>query len=76
VHALFGGAGHASDTLDHVIAISLVAAWAVYLYFASGIVYGSRGLMRFLKTAALTVSVVAIVLGYRFALFLITLYST
>ena len=75
VNSLFGGAGHASERLDHVLAITLVAAWTMYLYFATGTVYGARGAIRILKTAVLTVTVVAIVLGYRFVLLLITLYG-
>lgn len=76
VDVWFGGAGFASESLDHVIAIALVTASALYLYFATGTVYGARGVVRVLKTAALTAGVVIIVLGYRFVLLLITLYST
>lgn len=75
VEAWFGGAGHASDTLDHILSLTLVAASAVYLYVATGTVYGARGLVRILQVAALTVAVAAIVLGYRFVLLLITLYT-
>ena len=39
-------------------------------------VYGAGGLARALKVVALTLVVVSIVLGYRFALLLITLYTT
>lgn len=76
VDAWFGGGGFDSQPLDYVIISSLVAASALYLYFAIGTVYGARGIIRVLKTAALTVGVAVIVLGYRFVLLLITLYTT
>jgi hypothetical protein len=74
--AWFGGPGRESETFDDVLSIGLVFASALYLYFAVGTVYGERGISRALKTIVLTVVVANVVLGYRFALFLITLYST
>ncbi len=68
--------GFTYDAVDGFLSISLLAASAVYLYFAVGAVYGSRGLARFAATVVLTVFVGAIVLGYRFLLLLITLYTT
>ena len=76
VDSLLGGAGFASERLDYVLSIGLLAACAVYLYFATGTVYGARGIVRVLKTLVLTVAIGVIVLGYRFVLLLITLYST
>jgi hypothetical protein len=49
---------------------------AGYLYLAIGRVYGGRTAERVVRAAVLTVGVTAIVLGYRFALLLITLYTT
>jgi hypothetical protein len=71
-----GGGGVANDPLDHAIAIALLVSSAVYLFFSTGTVYGTRGVARVLKTLVLTVAVGAIVLGYRFVLLLITLYTT
>ena len=71
-----GGAGFASERLDHVIAIGAVCGCAVYLYFATAMVYGTHGAVRALETAALTVGMVVIVLGYRFVVFLATLSMT
>jgi len=71
-----GGAGFASERLDHIIAVVLLAASAIYLYVAMGKVYGTRGFVRALKTALLTVGIAGIVLGYRFTLLLFTLYTT
>jgi len=62
-------------TLDPALSIGLVLACGVYLYFAIGAVYGGSRLARVLRAAALTTGVAAIVLGYRFVLLLITLYS-
>jgi hypothetical protein len=76
IHVWVGGFGFTYDALDHFLAISLLVASAVYLYFAIGAVYASRGIARIAATLVLTVFVGAIVLAYRFALFLITLYST
>jgi hypothetical protein len=73
---LFGGVGLKSTRLDNILTGFNLAACASYLYFAAGTVYGSRGLARILKVAALTVAVAIIVLAYRFALFLITLYTS
>ena len=70
-----GGAGYASEWLDYAISISLLVACAVYLYIATGSVYGASGAIRVFKVLALTGGVATIVLGYRFALLLITLYS-
>jgi hypothetical protein len=43
---------------------------------ATGEVYGTAGAGRAVKVVALTAAVAAIVLGYRFVLFLVTLYTT
>jgi hypothetical protein len=75
LHALLGGSGFASESLDYVISLSSVILCAVYLYIAIGAVYAARGVARVLETIALTVGVAAIVLGYRFALLLVTLYT-
>jgi hypothetical protein len=53
-----------------------VIACAIYLWVAVTKVYGTGGVARALQVAALTLTVVSIVLGYRFALLLITLYTT
>lgn len=76
IELLIGGAGLASQSLDYVLIGILLATSAVYLYLATRAVYGARGLMRVLKTAALTAAVFFILLGYRFVLLPITLYAT
>ena len=49
---------------------------AIYLYVATGKVYGVRGLRRVITAGALIVAAGCVVLGYRFFLFVVTLYST
>jgi hypothetical protein len=70
-----GGARAMSDSLDHALSISLLIACGVYLYVAIGAVYGGSRPGRVLRATALTVAAAAIVLGYRFVLLLITLYT-
>jgi hypothetical protein len=71
-----GSAAQVSEGADYVLSLTLLIACAVYLYFAIRTVHGARGGSRILKTFALTVAVTIILLGDRFVLLLITLYST
>lgn len=74
--ALMGGPGFESSALDYFIANSLLVIGAVYLFFAIREVYEVRGVLRVLSTLVLAVAVGAIVLGYRFFLLIVTLYTT
>jgi hypothetical protein len=65
-----------SNGMDYVLSIVLLIACAVYLYVAVRTVHHAQGASRILKTFALTLAVAVIVIGYRFILLLITLYST
>jgi hypothetical protein len=76
VDLLAGGGGLASEPVDMVLSVFNLAACAAYLYPATGRFYGSRGAARIAKVAALTVAIGAIVLAYRFTVFLITLYMS
>jgi len=71
-----GGAGLNAAWMDTVLSSINLAACATYLYVATGRVYGARGAMRILKVTVLAPAVTGILLGYRFALFLMTLYTT
>lgn len=73
---LLGGAGLKSPWMDNVLSVFNLIACAGYLYLATGPVYGASGPSRTLKILALALCVGAIVLGYRFLLFLITFYWT
>jgi hypothetical protein len=75
IHVLFGGAGLRSPWVDNVLSIINFAACAAYLYLAMGPAYAASGWTRTAKALILTAAVSAIFLGYRFLLFLITLYS-
>jgi hypothetical protein len=76
VDVLRGGAGLESARLDNILSVINFAAAAIYLYIAAGAVYGTRRAMRVVRVLALTAGTAVIFLGYRFLLFLITLYST
>jgi hypothetical protein len=71
-----GGAGLESPLIDLSLSLFNFAICAIYLYWASGRFYGSRGISRVLKTVALTSAIAVIVVGYRFVIFVITLYTT
>jgi hypothetical protein len=71
----FRGAGSAWQLLDNAVAVASLLACAAYMYVATRKIYGARGAPRIAQVAVLTVAVGALVLGYRFALFLLTLYT-
>jgi hypothetical protein len=70
-----GGAGLASHRLDVVLYLSSLSLCGVYLHRAISVVYGARTISGIIQAIPLTAAVGAIVLGYRFAVFLITLFS-
>ncbi len=76
IDAKLGGGGLESIVLDVIITVVLFLVCAGYLYIAIGRVYQDRGISRLLKTTLLAVAVAAILVGYRFAIFLFTLYTT
>lgn len=76
VDVALGGAGLNSAHVDNMLSVINLAACAVYLYFATGTAYGAEGARKIIKVMVLAAAIAAIVLGYRFVLFLITLYST
>jgi len=71
-----GGAGLRSPFVDSGLFVVLIAVIATYLYVATGVVYEARGWVRALKVALLAVVIAAAVPGYRFLIFLVTLYFT
>ncbi|MFN8008006.1 MAG: DUF3667 domain-containing protein [Terriglobia bacterium] len=76
VSVLFGGEGLNSSGMDKVLSIFIMGSSAVYLYLAAGTVYGASGGIRLFKVILLALAAAVILLGYRFVLFLITLYWT
>jgi hypothetical protein len=74
--ALLGHGGLDAPMVDNVASVANLSACALYLYLAIRPVYGARGFLRVAKTLALTVVAAAVVIGYRFSLFFITLHGT
>jgi hypothetical protein len=74
--AMLGFGGLETPIVDNVLSLAILAASATYIYLAIGPVYGATGMLRVAKSVVLAIAVGAIVLGYRFLLFLITLYAT
>ena len=70
----FGGLE--TSAVDNVLSVFNLAACGLYLYLAIGPVYGTTGGRRLLPALLLAVAVAAIVIGYRFALFFITVLTT
>jgi hypothetical protein len=73
--AHFGGGEATWQLVDNVLAVLSLLVCAAYLYVATKKVYDTRGAARVAQVAVLTLGVGAIVLGYRFALFLLTFYT-
>jgi hypothetical protein len=71
-----GFGGLEVPAVDTALSIFNLAACWLYLYLAIGPVYGAAGARRVLQAAVLAIAVAAIVIGYRFALLLITLSTT
>jgi hypothetical protein len=74
--ALLGFGGLDAPQIDNVLSVANLAIGATYIYLSVGPVYGATGAARLAKAIVLALAVAAIVLGYRFLLFLITLYGT
>ena len=71
-----GGSERLSAAMDTALFAIQLGASAIYLYVATGRVYGISGVRRVLTAAALVLTAGCVVLGYRFALFVVTLYGT
>ena len=76
VDVWLGGDGLNSTRMDTALSLVNLVACATYLYVATGTAYGARGTLRVVKALVLSLAVAGILLGYRFALFLFTLYTT
>jgi hypothetical protein len=76
VDVLFGGGGLASPAMDNVLTVLILASAALYLHAASAPVYGVDGWGRLVRALVLAIAVGVIIVGYRFAVFLVTLYTT
>ncbi|HSI58682.1 MAG TPA: DUF3667 domain-containing protein [Ideonella sp.] len=73
---LLGGAGLSEPWLDNLLSVVNLVACGAYLHVSSGPVFAARGASRLLKAAGLALCAGAIVIGYRFVLLPITLFTT
>jgi hypothetical protein len=71
-----GGMGLRPDAIDTATSLLVTGTCTAYLYGAAGTVYGARGVTRVAQVATLALAATCVVLGYRFLLFLVTLYGT
>jgi hypothetical protein len=71
-----GGEGLKSNAMDVSLSLLNLTVCILYVYRATGVVYGARGVSRIAKALLLTAVVAVLVPGYRFAIFLITLQLT
>ena len=76
VQTWFGGDGMPSPAMDTASFAFELGVSAIYLYVAIGKVYGVGIARRIISVTALIVAAGAGVLGYRFFIFVVTLYST
>lgn len=72
---LAGGDGIRSRVVDALLSLFNVTACAAYIYAAIGPAYDATGGTRIVKALGLAAVVAVLFVGYRFAIFLITLYS-
>ncbi len=72
----FGSRGLEEPWIDTVVAVAILGVCAAYLSRATSVAYGATGWQRVVKVIALTATAAAIFLGYRFTIFLITLWTT
>jgi hypothetical protein len=70
-----GGAGLEAAWMDNTLTAVNLAACVAYLFVAAGRVYGGGATARLVQALLLSAAVGAIVLGYRFVVFVITLYT-
>jgi hypothetical protein len=65
-----------SPVLDHVISVAELVLLFAYLFVSVRVVYGATGLPRILYAFTLTVIAAALLLAYRFFLFVFTIATT
>ena len=75
IEVRLGGLGLDSPNVDNILSLINLGLCGGYLFLALKPVFGSHGITRLVKAATMTLAAGLIVLGYRFAIFLITLYT-
>jgi len=76
LEALAGGQGLRSAIVDKSLSVLNLLACGAYIFLAIPRVYGAGGWRRWTAAAFLTAIVALLFVGYRFAIFLITFYTT
>ena len=71
-----GGLGLSSPFIDNLLSVVNLCFCGGYIFLAIKPVFGSRGKARVVQAVALALVAGLIVLGYRFTIFLVTLYTT
>lgn len=70
-----GGGGLASPIVDTWLTLANLMACATYIFVAVGPAYSANGPWRFLAAGILALAVGGLLVGYRFAIFLITFHT-
>lgn len=73
---LLGGSGLRSPNVDLALSLFNIAACGIYTFMAIGTAYDATGPARIAKAIGLSLAIGVLFVGYRFGIFLITLYST
>ena len=73
---VMGGGGLASPAIDTWLSIANIMVCGSYLYLAISPAYSASGAARIISALILTVALALLFVGYRFAVFLITFYTT
>jgi len=76
VDLLAGGRGLDSALLDTLLSLFNVTVCTIYLFLMLGTVHDVRPIMRVPAAILLAFIIASLVLGYRFTIFLVTLYTT
>jgi len=76
VDVLFGGGGLGSYVVDKVLTVFNLVACGGYIFLAIPKIYGTSGLVRLAASALFVSGLALLFIGYRFAIFLITFYTT
>jgi hypothetical protein len=73
---ILGGGGLGSDVVDKALSVFNLLVCGCYIYVAVPNVYSTTGWRRTGSTLLLTLALALLFVGYRFAIFLITFYTT
>lgn len=73
---LMGGGGLGAPAVDTWLSLVNLAACGAYIYLAVGPAYSASGAWRIVAAIVLTATLALLFVGYRFAIFLVTFYTT